>query len=159
MNVVVKFIENNEVYINIIAFILTLIGTSVSVCSWWKIRGYKKEILGKLDYVDFSAFLSKFYSVVQDLSKTSDSENNNRGGKLYKILDDISVLMTETLNILKNLSDADKDKIKSSSNDVKNYIMTNRINNRINVVFLREKLDNIYEILHNSLDNQKIKKL
>ena len=112
MNVVVKFIENNEVYINIIAFILTLIGTSVSVCSWWKIRGYKKEILGKLDYVDFSAFLSKFYSVVQDLSKTSDSENNNRGGKLYKILDDISVLMTETLNILKNLSDADKDKIK-----------------------------------------------
>ena len=67
--------------------------------------------------------------------------------------------MTETLNILKNLSDADKDKIKSSSNDVKNYIMTNRINNRINVVFLRERLDSIYEILHNSLDNQKSKKL
>ena len=139
--------------------ILTIVGTLASLYSWYKTWKYKNEVLEKLDYVDFSAFLDRFYSVVQDLSKTKDSETNQKGGKLDKILDDISGLMTETLKMLKNLSDDDKLKIKERSNEVKIYIMKNRIRDRIDVVFLRVELDNIYEIFNNSLNNQKVKKI
>ena len=149
----------NDIIMRIFIDILTIVGTLASLYSWYKTWKYKNEVLEKLDYVDFSAFLDRFYSVVQDLSKTKDSETNQKGGKLDKILDDISGLMTETLKMLKNLSDDDKLKIKERSNEVKIYIMKNRIRDRIDVVFLRVELDNIYEIFNNSLNNQKVKKI
>lgn len=129
--------------VSIASMLVTLFSTGITIYQAKKAKGYRNKTKALYNAFDKNMLAERCSQITSEISNISGSTNNNKGGKLSSLFDRVNSLMSDIQKFIsRNNVDASRI-ILQKKNDITNYIISNRDNPTIDVVYLSIRMNEL----------------
>ncbi len=134
-----------EMWVSVVGIVVSIVCTLITIYYQVKTKTIKDAVYSRLNDLSLSEYSSRFTSVVNEISRCSNKEGNNRGGKLKSVFDRLTNELLGLSQFSMNFDEKVRKQLLNEKTVVQNFLLENKEKATVDLKELSEKLNRLQE--------------